>query len=106
MMNWSQIVGEVDRIDLKIDTDSSRIVDTWRSVRGVQEVIVENGYTSLLVQDSNFDICHGCLTRPIRQAHAYLSVDIQEPNLEAVFLHLTGRALTRLRKIVSWMGGK
>ena len=37
--------------------------------------------------------CRGCSRRPRTLSARITSVDIHEPNLEAVFLHLTGRAL-------------
>jgi ABC-2 type transport system ATP-binding protein len=51
-----------------------------------------DGHMTVLVHDSNlvlprlFDTANQCGVR-------ITSVDIREPNLEAVFLHLTGRAL-------------
>ena len=87
-----RIVGELDRIELTIDTESSKVMAACKTVDGVAQVMAENGHLSLLVEDSNlvlpklFEIANQSDTRII-------SVDIQEPNLEAVFLHLTGRAL-------------
>jgi ABC-2 type transport system ATP-binding protein len=52
----------------------------------------ENGNVNLLVEDSN-----QILPRVFETANAHgvriKAVDIQTPNLESVFLHLTGRAL-------------
>jgi ABC-2 type transport system ATP-binding protein len=98
-----KIVGELDRIDLVLqmsggapleeaDPSSAQFVEEWRTVDGVQQVSVESGTVVLLVDDSN-------LVLPLLFEHAnragarITSVEIQEPNLEAVFLHLTGRAL-------------
>jgi ABC-2 type transport system ATP-binding protein len=87
-----EIVGELDRIDLTVQADSDRIIDTWKQVNGVQKVFAENGTLTLLAKDSNLvlpDLFQVATTADVR----ITSVDIQEPNLEAVFLHLTGRAL-------------
>jgi ABC-2 type transport system ATP-binding protein len=87
-----EIVGELDRIDLTVQTDSEQIIDTWKQVDGVQKVFAENGTLTLLAKDSNLvlpDLFQVATAADVR----ITSVDIQEPNLEAVFLHLTGRAL-------------
>src|SRR3989304_1283942 len=60
--------------------------------QGVESIRAEDGMIALLVEDSTqvlprvFD---SAATLNVR----ITSVDIQEPNLEAGFLHLTGRAL-------------
>jgi len=68
------------------------VLNEWRAVEGVSQVSAENGLVTVLVGDSNevlprlFDVTN-------RLSARITSVDIQEPNLETVFLHLTGRAL-------------
>jgi ABC-2 type transport system ATP-binding protein len=92
-----QIVGEQDRIDLELSpvadtTEAGPVVDAWRAIPGVSQITAEDGAASLLVNDSNlvlprvFEIANDAGVR-------IASVDIKEPNLETVFLHLTGRAL-------------
>jgi ABC-2 type transport system ATP-binding protein len=87
-----EIVGEMDRVALGLNTASDGVLDAWRGVAGVQSVSAEDGTVHFLVDDSNV-----VLPRLFEVANAsgvrITSVDIQEPNLEAVFLHLTGRAL-------------
>jgi ABC-2 type transport system ATP-binding protein len=87
-----KIVGEYDRIDLTVSTDWSVVIDVWKSTPGVQRATAEDGRLSLLVEDSNL-----VLPRLFDAANTVgvriTSIDIQEPNLETVFLHLTGRAL-------------
>lgn len=87
-----RIVGELDRVDLTINTESAQVMERWRATEGVHEVSAEDGKITLLVDDSNlvlprlFEVARGAGVR-------ITSVEVQEPNLEAVFLHLTGRAL-------------
>ncbi|MGD8731986.1 MAG: ABC transporter ATP-binding protein [Anaerolineales bacterium] len=87
-----KLVGEQDRIDLTIDFHSDEIFERWKAVNGVHRVSSEDGTYCLLVEDSNlvlprlFDTANEINIR-------ITSVEIQEPNLEAVFLHLTGRTL-------------
>jgi len=87
-----QIVGELDRIDLKINAESERVVKRWEQTEGVHKISATDGNMTLLVDDSNVVLPR--LFESATQAGVRItSVEIQEPNLEAVFLHLTGRAL-------------
>ncbi|TES89457.1 MAG: ABC transporter ATP-binding protein [Anaerolineales bacterium] len=87
-----KIVGELDRIELSVSASSEKLLKSWKGTEGVSEVKTEDGTVTLLVEDSNvvlprlFDTANQVGTR-------ITSVDIFEPNLETVFLHLTGRAL-------------
>jgi len=87
-----EIVGELDRITLTINAESARVIEQWQATEGVRQVTAEDGIIELLVDDSNLVLPR--LFETATQADVRItSVDIQEPNLEAVFLHLTGRAL-------------
>src|SRR5512143_541780 len=87
-----KLVGEQDRLQLTLNTESERVLEKWRTIDGVNKVTAQDGTVTLLANDSNF-----VLPRLFESAAAVstriTSVDIQEPNLEAVFLHLTGKAL-------------
>ena len=87
-----QIVGEQDRIDLELSDGAGAVVEAWRELDGVGQVSAEDGSACLLVDDSNL-----VLPQVFETANSagvrITSVEIQEPNLETVFLHLTGRAL-------------
>jgi linearmycin/streptolysin S transport system ATP-binding protein len=87
-----KIVGEMHRIRLTVSANSERILEAWKTINGVARVTSEDGVLTVLAEDSNqalprlFDVA---MANNVR----ITSVDIQEPNLESVFLHLTGRAL-------------
>jgi ABC-2 type transport system ATP-binding protein len=87
-----KIVGELDRVDLTLNGPAGRITEVWRGIDGVHKVDADDGTLTLLMDDSNL-----VLPRLFESANQnglrITSVEIQEPNLEAVFLHLTGRAL-------------
>lgn len=87
-----RMVGELDRINLTINTDSEKIRADWQKTTGVQRVFAEDGHLTVLAQDSNL-ILPRLFESATRSGVRITSVDIQEPNLEAVFLHLTGKAL-------------
>jgi len=87
-----KLVGQQTRIDLTLNGDGINVMKMWQEIEGVSRVSAEDGLVTVLVADSNQVLPH------LFEAAAHLSmritsVDIREPNLEAVFLHLTGRAL-------------
>jgi len=87
-----QLVGEQTRIDLTLNMEASRVLEIWQAVEGVSRVSTENGLVTVLVKDSNL-VLPRLFESATRLSARITSVDIREPNLEAVFLHLTGRAL-------------
>lgn len=87
-----KIVGEQDRIDLTLNTEASRALECWRTLEGVHQVDAQNGKVTLLVDDSDF-VLPRLFETGARLGVRITMVEIQQPNLEAVFLHLTGRAL-------------
>jgi ABC-2 type transport system ATP-binding protein len=87
-----KIIGGMDRITLTMNTESKRVLDHWKNVPCIRKISAEDGTLTLLADDSNLVL--PVLFETANSAGARItSVDIQEPNLEAVFLHLTGRAL-------------
>jgi ABC-2 type transport system ATP-binding protein len=87
-----RIVGATDRITVKINTESAQVIEAWKAVRGVKQVSGDDGTLTILADDSNRVLPH-LFEAAAAQAVRITSVAIQEPNLEAVFLHLTGKAL-------------
>ncbi len=87
-----KLVGEQARIDLALTGDVQATAARWERVEGVGRVSPNEHKVTVLVNDSN-----QALPRLFEAATAagsrIVSVDIQEPNLESVFLHLTGKAL-------------
>jgi len=92
-----RIVGELDRVALTLgpmasEEDCQRVVKVFGNIAGVQGAMVENGTVTLLVDDSNM-VLPSLFEASSATGVRIEKVDIQEPNLEAVFLHLTGKAL-------------
>jgi ABC-2 type transport system ATP-binding protein len=87
-----KLVGEETRIDLTLNTDAAKVLEAWRTTQGVAGIDATDGRVTALVDDSNRVLPR--LFEAASKANVRItSVDIQEPNLETVFLHLTGRAL-------------
>jgi ABC-2 type transport system ATP-binding protein len=88
-----QMVGERTRVDVALDRNAHLLAEQWRTLPGVASVSEqEDGPLSLLVEDATtlmpqlFESARGAGTRITK-------IDLAEPNLEMVFLHLTGKAL-------------
>ena len=88
-----RMVGEQTRIDLALDRDAQALADQWRELPGVSTVSEpEDGHLWLLTEDANTLMPQ--LFESARGASARITeINLAEPNLEMVFLHLTGRAL-------------
>ena len=87
-----RMVGEQTRIDLTLNTEGEKILPVWQKIEGVAKIDSLDGKVTALVDDSNRVLPR--LFESASKANVRItSVDIQEPNLETVFLHLTGRAL-------------
>jgi len=87
-----KLVGRETRIDITINAESERVFETWRSTEGVARIDALDGTLTALVDDSN-RVLPRLFDAASKVGVRIMSVDIQEPNLETVFLHLTGRAL-------------
>ena len=87
-----KLVGQQTRIDLSVNVEPHKISEVWRTIEGVERVTVEEEQITALVDDSN-RVLPRLFDAAARLSTRITSVNIREPNLEAVFLHLTGRAL-------------
>ena len=87
-----KMVGEQTRIDLTLNTEAEKIIEAWRTTQGVARIDRADGKVTALVDDSN-RVLPRLFEAASKAGVRITSVDIQEPNLETVFLHLTGRAL-------------
>ena len=86
------LIGQRDRLRLAADGDLAGAADALRGVDGVDEATFADGEVAVLVSDARDRLAR--LLGVATQAGASIRrVEIVEPDLEAVFLHLTGRAL-------------
>lgn len=87
-----KMVGEETRIDVTLNTEGEKVLSAWRATEGVSKIDSLDGKVTALVDDSN-RVLPRLFESAAKLNVRITSVDIQEPNLETVFLHLTGRAL-------------
>jgi ABC-2 type transport system ATP-binding protein len=87
-----EMVGEQTRIDLTLNAESERVLPAWKGAEGVGRIDAADGKVTVLVDDSN-RVLPRLFDAATQAGVRITSVAIQEPDLETVFLHLTGRAL-------------
>ena len=90
----TRLVGEEDVVELGVGDAATppELLSALGAVPGISQVSRANGTVRLLARDG-----HAALPELIGLTNAHgtrvTHVNIRQPNLEAVFLHLTGRAL-------------
>ena len=87
-----QMIGRRDRVRLQAGGATAAAVEAVAAMPAVQEAGVVDGGIEMLVDDAGTWIAE-ILGEVSGAGVSVTSVDIDEPNLESVFLHLTGRAL-------------
>jgi ABC-2 type transport system ATP-binding protein len=87
-------VGEMETLILHIDEneDPERLAAAIRRVKGVKRADVSDHTVTVIVPEAE-EALAPAVARANELGIKIRSVDMREPNLEAVFLHLTGRAL-------------
>ncbi len=86
------IVGEQDRITFKMDSIRKEVLESWREIESVDRVSRQEDTVDVLTTDGD-RVLSGLMRDATRLGLHISSIDVQEPNLETVFLHLTGRGL-------------
>ncbi|MPZ28621.1 MAG: ATP-binding cassette domain-containing protein [Micromonosporaceae bacterium] len=86
------LVGQRDRIGFTVDGDLPVAADAVRALPAVRAADVADSRVEVLVDEARTALPE-LLDTLTRAGVAVRSVAVDEPNLEAVFLHLTGKAL-------------
>jgi ABC-2 type transport system ATP-binding protein len=87
------LVGERTRIDIALDHGAESLATEWRKLKGVSTVS-EPESERLWIGAVDANTLMPSLFETARVAGARITeISLAEPNLEMVFLHLTGRAL-------------
>jgi ABC-2 type transport system ATP-binding protein len=86
------LIGEQDRLRIEAEGEVAAACDALVSLDGVTQAVPRDGGIQVLAPD-----VRSLLAEIVRTADAagvsITSMEVDEPNLEAVFLHLTGKAL-------------
>ncbi len=86
------LVGEQDRVDIRVDGDMEAAIDAFSHLPIVHGSSGADGTVELLVHDAR-TVLPQLIAAAAGAGAAVTSVTVVEPDLEAVFLHLTGKAL-------------
>lgn len=91
----TRLVNEFDTVRIGVGgeiADPAGLIASIEKIAGVEQAALTDG--SLIVQTKNADAVLGDIVNHLSKAGIRVqSLRVDEPNLEAVFLHLTGRAL-------------
>jgi ABC-2 type transport system ATP-binding protein len=88
-----RLTGGVDRINLRGSGNTSAAAAALKSVPGVQHVDGGGGAGLILTVRDGPSVLPAIVTGAGNAGMAVTSVEIARPDLESVFLHLTGKAL-------------
>jgi ABC-2 type transport system ATP-binding protein len=90
----TRLVGQEDEVELVLDTEvgSPALLNALCAVSGVMHASNGSGSVRLLVRDGSAALPELIMAANSQGARV-TNVSVRAPNLEAVFLHLTGRAL-------------
>jgi len=87
-----RITGGVDHVRLSGSGETAAAADALRALPAVQQVDADRHTLRLAVVDAPTAIAH-IVTTATAAGMSLSDVEISRPNLESVFLHLTGKAL-------------
>ena len=86
------LVGEKDRIVLKIDGDGADLVEQIKAVAGVRQAAAADHQVDVVCDDAG--VCLPPVLEVMTNGNRSVrAIEVEEPDLEAVFLHVTGKAL-------------
>jgi ABC-2 type transport system ATP-binding protein len=87
-----ELVGQKDTVSLGVIGSARRLVEDLRTVAEIQQITAAEGSVEILVEGASRVLPR--ILEVAQKAEVGISgVEVVEPNLESVFLHLTGKAL-------------
>jgi ABC-2 type transport system ATP-binding protein len=86
------LVGEMDRVSISGMGNLGGAAEAVRRIQGVADASVSEHRIEVLAADAA-SILPGILATVAEVGGSITGVEVEQPNLEAVFLHLTGKAL-------------
>ena len=86
------IVGEQTRVEARVEKGLEEMVTRWSALKGVATASLADDRAVLLVRSAD-EVLPRLFEAAAAQGVRIAEVNVTEPNLEMVFLHLTGRAL-------------
>ncbi len=87
-----ELVKERTRINIKLDNINDNIQEVLKEIPGVLDATILDDTVTLFGENGDMLLAE-IISKVSKENSKIQSIDIQKPNLEAVFLHLTGKAL-------------
>ncbi len=87
-----ELVKEKTQINIKLDNISDNMLQVFKEIPGVFDAAIHEDTVSLFGENGDM-LLADIVSKVSEKNFKIQSIDIQKPNLEAVFLHLTGKAL-------------
>ncbi|MFA6983619.1 MAG: ABC transporter ATP-binding protein [Sedimentibacter sp.] len=87
-----ELVNEKTQINIKLDNISDNMLQIFKGIPGVYDATIIGDTVTLFGENGSILLAE-IISKALEENTKIQSIDIQKPNLEAVFLHLTGKAL-------------
>ena len=87
-----ELVKEKTQINIKLDNISHNMPQIFKEIPGVFDATIIGDTVTLFGENGSILLAE-IISKALEENTKIQSIDIQKPNLEAVFLHLTGKAL-------------
>lgn len=87
-----RLVGEETRVNVSVEGGPEKVAKRWEGLAGVRILSREGSDLRLLVKDAQ-DAIPRLFQQAERAGSRLTAITVEEPDLEDVFLHLTGREL-------------
>lgn len=87
-----KLVGEDDTVSIEASNVSSRILDMFKGIPGVNNAALEGNAVKVVSANADMILAKVISILDAQRCKIH-SINIEQSNLESVFLHLTGRAL-------------
>ncbi|WP_326911562.1 ABC transporter ATP-binding protein [Sedimentibacter sp. MB31-C6] len=87
-----ELVKEKTQINIKLDRMDLDILNSLKEINGVYDAKIKDENISLFGENADILLAE-IIAKVTELGRRIESIDVKKPNLEAVFLHLTGKAL-------------
>jgi ABC-2 type transport system ATP-binding protein len=85
-------VGDLDTIDIEVAQPDDALVSRIKAIPGVDNIVVEDKRMKIMAKEA-VTVLAAVVSKLDSEKRKIHSINLEEANLESVFLHLTGRAL-------------
>ncbi|MGE5629777.1 MAG: ATP-binding cassette domain-containing protein [Caulobacteraceae bacterium] len=92
LFKGKSIIKEPGALRRKLDKVNNELLESVKKIKGIRNAEIVDG--NVVVSGENVDLAFAdIISRVNETGRRIISIDVNRPDLEAVFLHLTGRAL-------------